>query len=88
MIKYKAYDGWMTQEIDAVECERETAKYVFIKGSRCAKQADRECFFDSFADAKCWLVSRAEKRVESAEQSLRNAQNRLNTACELKEPQA
>lgn len=86
MIKYKA-DDWLRQKVDIVECDRETDSSVFVDGKRRAKESAHECYFDSFDEAKAWLLDRAERRVQAARIALQRAQDSLGNIKGLKEPQ-
>jgi len=69
MKKFEAYYGWRV-EITEIDVERETDQSVFVKGRRRAKVTERECIFDTYDDAKTWLMERAADEIESARREL------------------
>lgn len=74
--KYRT-DGWR-KLIDIVEVERETGSSVWINGRRNAKTTDYHCYFDSFEDAKSYLL-------KSIQMDINIATARLSTACAKKQ---
>jgi len=79
VIKYRT--RW--DEIEAVEVLRETDKMVFLPGrgrskeEREAKRSDYQNWFDSWDEAKAFLVADAEKAVEAARMNLERAKGKL-----------
>jgi len=62
MIKYST-DSYSTK-IVKVEVDRETESSVWIKGRRTKKKSDFMTFHDSWKDAHCWLLSRAQSKLK------------------------
>ncbi len=81
-IKYKTRGD----KIFEGEVERETDSSVWIKGRQRSKRTTYDCFFDSFEEAKAYLVSGARKEVEQCKSSLHYARTRLGMVESLKEP--
>ena len=68
MIKYKT-GGWQVK-IKEVEVDKETEKCVWIRGRRNSKLSSYESYFDSFSDAKVFLINRKERRISKLQSSL------------------
>lgn len=87
MIKYKASAWW--PRIEKVEIVSETEKFVTIQyGNRTrreAKLSNDSGFFDTFEEAKQFIVDYRLKRVESAQEILSREIEKLAEAQELKE---
>jgi hypothetical protein len=83
MIKYKVDYG---MQIKKIEIERETAHFVFYKGwhGREVKESS-ERFFNSYAEAKEYIVNNAARDVETAQIRLKAAQETLAKAEALTE---
>jgi hypothetical protein len=73
------------EKIVKVEAERETEKCVWIKGSRCSKRTEHESYFDTWADAKSFLLGNAANRLQSARRHLEGAQGDYGNIKGLKE---
>jgi len=69
MKKYRT-ERWREGEIEAVECDRETDKSVWINGRKRAKRSGHGCYFDTFDEAKTCLVEEAEEAVRAERRSL------------------
>ena len=85
MIKYKT--GYRIA-IEKVECTRETEHCVFymVRGKeRKAFKEGYEHYFDTFDQAKAYLVDKAQKKVEMAKNHYQYAQSELVTAESLRE---
>lgn len=72
MIKYRT--GWNT-EIERVEVEKETAAFVFIKRGggklrREAKRSEWTSYFDSFEEARSYLIERIEAKIRVVQNEL------------------
>jgi hypothetical protein len=84
MIKYKVAAG---NHIEKAEIERETAHFVFYTcpfwGSGRKESKDR--FFNSYAEAKQYIVNNAARDVETAQIRLEYAQKALAKAEALTE---
>jgi hypothetical protein len=61
------------KKIELVIVERETQSSIWIRGSRMAK---RNTFFDTWEDAKDYLLSEAARKLSSARTNLQYAQDR------------
>ena len=86
MIKYKTNKHFFRSEgfINKVEVERETEQSVWINGRRNSKHSDYSSFFDSFDEAKAFLLAIAEKKVTLAKLRLNDAQGELGNIKGLK----
>jgi hypothetical protein len=84
-IMYKA--SVYGKPITTVEIERETDKFVLIVGhvSRDAKQRDGEGYFDTYADAKAFLVRHYQYVAETHQKRLDGALEKLQQAENLQE---
>jgi hypothetical protein len=76
MVKFKTKNLWNT--IQKVEIERETDSYVWINGYRSRKKSEYECFFDTFIEAKEFLIKKAEMSVDSCQINFSEAISRLH----------
>lgn len=93
MKKYRA-TSW--GNIDAHEVIKETSKTIVFQrpdiwGKRPLERTERKDsnshrWFDSWADAKAWLVLNAERDVESARRNLKSAHDHLGNVKGMKEP--
>lgn len=72
--------------VSLVEIERETPSMVWIRGSGYRKLTTWECYFDTFADAKAHLVSKAEREAARARRQLDRAEEALIKASSVKNP--
>ena len=88
MIKYRT----IRTKIEAVEIIRETPKQVVLKPSypsfisrerREAKRSDYQNWFDTWEEAKSFLVDEAKKKVALEERNLKIAKARLNEVSAL-----
>ena len=52
MKKYVIEPKWLKAEIKEIEVDRETGKFIFIKGRRIEKHTNNHIVFDRFSDAK------------------------------------
>lgn len=84
MIKYKA-ECWMGPKITKVEVERTTKSSVFIDGRMERKKTDDKVYFDTFSEAKEWLVMVYDRKAQVARRNLELANARLGNAKGLKE---
>lgn len=63
-----------------VKIVRETAECVFFpSGMRANKEAGNAAYFDTWADAKAWLVKQARDQVARQESRLDHALAKLET---------
>ena len=93
--KFKFASGGRSNEITKVEFSSETAKMVVIisvglSGSRYgrlkAKNSQDECYFDTWAEAKELLITRAERKLTAACRALELAQSELGNIKGIKLP--
>ena len=84
MVKYKVNYYWRP-EVEKVEVEKETESSVWIKGRREAKEAQYHAFFDTFQEAKDFLIDVFEKKARSVRRQLEQANGYLGNAKGLKE---
>ena len=70
--------------IKHVECERETESNVWINGRRYGKTAGGDRYFDTFNEAKAYLMKIAEEDVEKAKSRLSRAKDHLENVRGLK----
>jgi hypothetical protein len=78
---------WSTHKITAVQIEKETDSSVWHNGRRCKKRTEESGYFDSFAEAKEFLVQFAEEKVRVARRMLELANSQLGNAKGIKEPE-
>jgi hypothetical protein len=94
IIKYRT--GKYGIELERVECEKETAKCVWIrrinlwndstrldKESKCSKYS---IYHDSWASAHAYLVDRETTRLQCARESVTEAEKSLATVKAMKAP--
>ena len=75
--KYQTNSIGMCDPIRAVEVERETEASVWVNGRRCAKRADYHNYFDTWEEAKAFLVEEAERALTGAHRRLDAARSEL-----------
>lgn len=83
-IKYKA-EFVFYPKIDKQKIERESIKSVFVDGRRIKKETSRHKYFDSFQEAKAYLIELYECKVSAARSVLEGAKGHLGNAKGLKE---
>ena len=82
MIKYLT----KFNRVEKVEVAGETDHFVkLLNGRKEAKQSDWCSYFDSFDDAKNYLIDKAQKRVDSLRRSLESANGELGQIKGIKE---
>ena len=81
MIKYltKKYGKF----IIPVEVERENEMSVWIKGRSCRKNTQHEHYFDSFEDAKNFLLGESLEKMDKMVIYLETERKRYNSICTL-----
>lgn len=84
MVKYKS-DNYLKPEIVMVKVEKETEAFVWIKGRREAKANSYHRYFDTFDEAKEYLVDVFTKKADSARESAERAVEKIEVAKALKE---
>lgn len=88
----KKYRTWYDDRIEAVEAVKETANYVTIRetwmgrasDSRCAKRSDSMNYFDSWAEARDFLVDREKAEIDRARNEMDMHTERLAKIMEMK----
>jgi hypothetical protein len=97
LVKFKFRTGYWGDEIVKVECINETAKMLTTREKgfgangkvfdrKHPKISDRTCYFDTWAEAKALLMSRAESKVLAARRSLELANANLGNIKGMKPP--
>jgi hypothetical protein len=79
MIKYKARisNYAFINDIDAVECERETESSVFINGRRNLKRSSYDNFYDTWGEAHAALLANAQRLVEQRRKDMARSEASL-----------
>jgi len=91
MKKYKTAGNW-NAKIEVVECEKETAACVWVyhylnqPSRRNNKRSSYDNYFDSFQEAKDFLIEQGEAQVKTARRRLEEANSYLGNAKGLKDP--
>ena len=86
MYKTNTFDG-----IEKVEIERDTEKTVWIKlqhitkTTQFRKKSDSWNFFDTFEEAKQFLIEKHEKTISSLENRINYERERIHKILTLKE---
>ncbi len=84
MIKFKA--STIGNRIEKVEVVGETECFVKLpNGRKDAKRSEWQNYFDSFDDAKNYLIDKAQKRVDSLRTQLESANGELGQIKGIKE---
>jgi hypothetical protein len=83
MIKYRA-DVYL-ERIVAVDVEKETDHFVWVKGAKCAKNTRYTFLCDTWQEAQDVLVRNLESRVLRVRSQLDYAERELSKAKALKE---
>ena len=82
MIKYAT----KFNRVEKVEVAGETEHFVkLLNGRKEAKKTDWSSYFDSFDDAKSFLLDKAQKRVDSLRRQLETANGELGQIKGIKE---
>jgi len=76
MEKYRT-GGWGKNLIEQVEVEKETEASVWIKGRRNAKRTEYYNYFDTWDEAKLYLLTVAEAKVAAIRLNLERANGEL-----------
>ena len=84
MTKYKAY-YYSRPEVEKVEVEKETESSVWIQGRREVKETQYSAFFDTFQEAKDFLIDVFEKKAQTVRRQLERANGYIGDAKGLKE---
>jgi hypothetical protein len=84
MVKYRT-EYFFAPIITKVEVDKETYANVWINGQRVAKGSKYVKYFDTFFEAKNFLVHNADREVAMARIHLENESTKLAIAQALKE---
>jgi hypothetical protein len=89
MIKYRS-GGYNKNgaPIEAVEVQRETQSTIWINGKRGSKRTEYDNYFDTWDEAKEFLLSKASSELASARRKLERAQGEYGNIKGLKAPAA
>lgn len=71
--------------IEAVDVDRETEASVWVNGRRNGKRTEYHSYFDTFAEAKQYLLDIAERSVNSARLNLARAEGHYSNVKGLRE---
>ena len=87
MIKYEAI---ITGEIRKLEIKKETDSFIVFKdGTRSAKNSSYCSYYDTFEEAKQWLIAYLDMRIQKYQSSLDQAKRKKqrvdNMVVEIKE---
>lgn len=85
MIKFRTGE-YNKDMIVEVEVERESDSSVWIKGRRNNKRSTYENYFDSWDEAKAYLLEKAESKAASCRRQLEYANGILGNIKGLKNP--
>ena len=83
-IMYKAR-AWYRPEILTVSIDGETEHFVKIGNRREKKRTDDTSFFETFEEAKAWLLEIFESRAKIARRNLEEANSYLGNVKGMKE---
>ena len=61
---------WGLKSIEKIQIEKETEKSYWVKGGRRRKHTDSEKMFETYADAKDFILNEQLKRIESVKSQL------------------
>jgi hypothetical protein len=75
-------------KVAEVDVERETESSVWIDGSRTSKRSVHENYFDSWEEARDYLLTMAENDLMSARRKLELAQGRVGNIRGMKKPES
>ncbi len=76
MIKYRTINT--ANEIFQVEIEKETEHQIVFNGRRSNKMSDYDCFFNTFEEAKQYLISTVSQEIKNLRDRLNREQDKLN----------
>ena len=77
--------GWGKSLIETVTIDRESGASVWVNDRRMAKSSSYKNYFDTWEEAKNFLVSRAETDIKYARARLEAANSKLGNIKGLKE---
>jgi hypothetical protein len=79
------YKAWMWSRIEKVNVVKETEHFVTLEnGRRDGKRTDHYAYFDTWEEAKQWIVKHCQSEVERNKQRLEHSENALAKAQNLK----
>lgn len=81
--KWKANLGY-GYEIESILVEKETEHSVWINGDRSSKRSSYSNYFNSFQEAKDFLLEDASGQVKKAQLSLKNALSKRDTVLNMR----
>lgn len=90
MIKYKTRSVrfGVHAEIIPVEVSRETDESIWLpRGRMERKRCESQCYHNTWADAKEYLLRHAQQHVDLAENKLEYSKRTLRYVLDLKEPE-
>lgn len=85
MRKFQARATGRKASIVGLEIDKETTCYVWVNGRQTEKQGGGGSFFDTFEQAKEFILARLGLKVANAERELFVAKDRLKDAEKLTE---
>ena len=69
--------------VEPVEVERSTAANVWINGRRCNKRTTYENYFETFEEARDFVLGNMRASLEAKENAASSAYQELSKACEI-----
>jgi len=69
--------GSFTKGIETVTALRATEKTVWIGNRRCARKSHYEKYFDTYEQAKAYLLDQAKMKLERAKDNLERSEENL-----------
>ena len=78
MTKYIAH-SWGSKSIEKVEIEKETNKSYWMKGRRYQKHTNYEKIFETYAEAKGFLIEKQREKIDAKKSQLEYLENELET---------
>lgn len=87
IVKFRTrFHGISVAQIKKVSVTRETAVCVWIDTRRYAKRSELENFFDTWDEARAFLLNCAEARLMDARRRLQEARDALGNVKGMKQP--
>lgn len=83
MRKYKV-SRWLNR-IETVEIEKETGRSVWVRGRKELKACNTHKYFDTFEEAKRYLIVRFETNIINAREVIRKTESSLETLRKMQE---
>ena len=68
---------WGTKSIEKKQIEKETEKSYWVKGRKRAKHTNSEKMFETYAEAKDFIINQQLKRIEAVKSQLTYLENEL-----------